>query len=62
MRIKTLDELIQAWKVGAKVGYTYKGGDMIRPIEKLLPAYDESKLEGLTALFYREGVKFKVFK
>jgi hypothetical protein len=52
----TYNELLEYWKNGAKIEYRY-----LR-YTRQIGAYDETKEDNLKALFYRQGVKFKVLK
>lgn len=52
----TYNELLQAWRNGAKISYRH-----LRYL-RYLPPYNAAKEEGLKTLFYNQGVKFAVHK
>lgn len=57
MKVNTLNELLEAWELGAVIAYQYRNLP-----EKFIGPYRAERVEVVKALFYRQGVKFKVRK
>lgn len=52
----TLNEILTAWEAGAKI--TYQNGRYTREIGEYRP----ERVDVVKALFYRQGIKFRILK
>ncbi len=57
MKLRTLNDVLAAWESGAKVYYLD-----FRHDKHYIGAYDSDKVNVVSALFFRQGIKFGVDK
>ena len=57
MKLRTLNDVLAAWESGAKVYYLD-----FRHDKHYIGAYDSEKVDVVSTLFFRQGIKFGVDK